>query len=165
MCLTAAKRFFVLKSSRTHRSDSLIHTFTKQSNPSMELDLLPCTDKNLGGEEKLRVDERSVCEKSDDDAAVRLATTMGEQMRAVVNADDAEGRDARAATRAFAAGMAELDALLAADSDADGDDGDDDEDFNVLPASVGDGERRRDDVRWEGKESWKNLRQFSGRQA
>jgi ribosomal-protein-alanine N-acetyltransferase len=57
--------------------------------------------------------------KSEDNAAVVLATLKSADINAVLNDDDQAGKDAKAATQAFAASLAELDALLAQDSDSD----------------------------------------------
>ena len=51
--------------------------------------------------------------------AVVLATLKSADINAVLNDDDQAGQAAKAATQAFAASLAELDALLAQDSDSD----------------------------------------------
>ena len=55
----------------------------------------------------------------DNDAAVRLMTSKSEQLSAVLNDNDTAGKEAKAATSAFAETLNMLDELLAKDSDSD----------------------------------------------
>lgn len=71
------------------------------------------------GEQRRLNGERMLAAKSEDNAAVVLATLKSADINAVLNDDDQAGQAAKAATQAFAASLAELDALLAQDSDSD----------------------------------------------